>query len=187
MNISLDDVGVEVPAAATLAELLEGITPHIDPARLVTAVEVDGGRIDCTDRVALSSCRLAGTEAIAVRTEAPIEFAQARRREIADHVRQIAQLFTSVIDRLDAGETARANRALSGAARALGLVLELDEQLGVLDGGRTDCTAIADAVRLIGPRLEAAERDQRWHEVASLLRDELIPVLIRPEPSPPMG
>jgi hypothetical protein len=180
MHVSLDEVGMEVPAAGTLAELLEGITPHIDPARLVTVVCVNGDRVDCSDRGALSRCRLAGTEAIAVRTEAPIEFAQARRREIAGHVRHIAELFTSVVDRLVAGETARANRALSGAARALGLVLELDEQLGVLDGGRTDCGAIADAVRVIGPRLEAAERGQRWHEVATLLRDELVPALTLP-------
>jgi hypothetical protein len=177
MHISLDGAAVDVPSAGTLADLLDGIAPHIDPARLVTVVEVDGGRVDCTDRVALTGRRLAGSETITVRTEAPIEFAQARRREIADHVRHIADLFTTVVDRLDAGETARANRALSGAARALGLVLELDEQLGVLDGGRTDCAEIADAVRVIGPRLEAAERAQRWHEVASLLRDELVPRL----------
>jgi hypothetical protein len=187
MHVSLDDLGVEIPTAATLGELLDGLAPRIDPQRMVTRVEVDGTPIDGTDRVALAQRRLTGSEAIAIRTEAPAEFAQARRREIADHIQRIADLLSAAAEGLAAGETVRSNRALSGAARALGLVLELDNRLVALDGGPSGCAGIAETVQRIGPRLEAAERAHRWQEVAELLCDELVPALRRSPLVPDAG
>src|SRR5262249_37770849 len=74
MQVRLDGTDVEVPTAATLAELLEGIAPHIEPSRLVTQVEVDGTAADPTDDRALSAWRLAGAEGIRVDTETPDGF-----------------------------------------------------------------------------------------------------------------
>ena len=177
MQVSLDGVGLAIPPAATLDELLEGIAPHIDPARLVTSVEVDGAAVDSTDRAVLARWRLGGSEAVSIRTEARGEFVRARREAIAGDVRRIADLLGAAAEGLVAGETERANRALAGATRALGLVLELDHRLGVLDGEAARCAAVAEVVRRVGPRLEAAERARRWREVASLLAEELVPAL----------
>jgi len=177
MHVSLDDVPMEIPAAATLAELLEGIAPQIEPGRLVTHVEVDGATADPSDPARIARWRLAGAETITVRTEAPAEFAAARRREIAGHLRRIGDLLAAVADGFAAGETVRANRGLAGAARELGLVLELDRRLVALDRGPSRCDGVAEMVRRLGPRLEDAERGRRWHEVATLLSQELVPAL----------
>jgi len=83
----------------------------------------------------------------------------------------------SVADGFAAGETVRANRGLAGAARELGLVLELDRRLVALDRGPSRCDGVAETVRRLGPRLEEAERGRRWQEVATLLAEELVPAL----------
>ena len=177
MHVSLDEVPMEIPAPATLGELLEGIMPQIEPGRLVTRVEVDGASADPSDAVKVARWRLAGGEAIAIRTEAPAEFAAARRREITGHLRRIGDLLAAVADGFAAGETVGANRGLAGAARELGLVLELDRRLVALDRGPSRCDGVAEMVRRLGPRLEDAERGRRWEEVAVLLARELVPAL----------
>jgi hypothetical protein len=184
MHVSLDDVPMEIPAAATLSELLEGIAPQIEPGRLVTRVEVDGASADPSDPVGTARWRLAGAEAITIRTEAPAEFAAARRREIGGHLRRIGDLLAAVADGFAAGDTVRANRGLAGAARELGLVLELDRRLVALDRGPSRCGGVAEMVRRLGPRLEEAERGRRWQEVATLLAQELVPTL---RATPPEG
>ena len=177
MHVSLDDVPMELPAAATLGELLDGIAPQVEPGRLVTRVEVDGTPADPSDAGRMARWRLAGAEAITIHTEAPSEFAASRRQEIAAHLRRIADLLSAVADAFVAGDTIRANRGLAGAARELGLVLELDRRLVALDHGPSRCDGVAETVRRVGPRLEEAERTRRWNEVASLLAKELVPAL----------
>jgi len=177
MHVSLDDVPMEIPPAATLGELLDGIAPQIEPGRLVTHVDVDGAAADPSDPARIARWRLAGAEAITIRTEAPAEFAASRRREIVGHLRRIGDLLAAVADGFAAGETVRANRGLAGAARELGLVLELDRRLVALDRGPSRCDGVAETVRRLGPRLEEAERGRRWQEVATLLSEELVPAL----------
>jgi len=177
MQVLLDGNALDFPQAATLGELMEGIAPWLDPARLVTRVEVDGALVDATDRQAMQRWRLRGDEAVAVGTEPPAEFAQARRQEIAGHLRRIAQLVEAAARGLAAGEGADGNRLLAAATRELGLVLVLDRRLAVLDPGQERCEGVARTVRRIGPHLEEAERGRRWQEVAELLSEELLPVL----------
>jgi hypothetical protein len=177
MHVSLDDVPMEIPPAATLGELLEGIAPQIEPGRLVTQVEVNGSPADASDPALAARWRLAGGEAITIRTEAPAEFAAARRQQIAIHLRRIGDLLAAVADGFTAGDTMGANRGLAGAARELGLVLELDRRLVALDRAPSRCEGIAETVRRVGPRLEAAEQARRWHDVATLLVEELVPAL----------
>jgi hypothetical protein len=177
MHVSLDGRAVDVPGAATLGELLDGITPLIDPTRLVTRVEVDGAPADGTDRDALARWRLVGGEVVTVGTEAPAEFAAARRREIPHHLRRLAELFAVAADGFATGAAADANRVLAAGARELGLVLELDRQLTELGAVGPGCDTVAATVRRIGPRLTDAEQGGRWAEVATLLAHELVPAL----------
>ena len=177
MRVSVDGTEFEVPGATTLAELLEGIGPMIDPTRLVTELTVDGAHADSTDHPALAAWRLSGGERIAIGTETPLDFARVRRGEIAGHLTRIADMLTAVAHGFTTGLTTDANRVLAAATRELGLVLELDHHLAQLGGGERDCERIADTVGRIGARLTDAERAQRWHEVAQLLSDELVPAL----------
>lgn len=177
MRVCLDGTEIDVPQATTLGEVLEGIGPLIDPARLVTEVVVDGAAADSTDRPALAAWRLAGGETIRIGTEAPAEFARSRRAEMAGHLRTIAELLMAAARGFTTGETAAANRVLAEAARDLQLVLELDGHLATLDGAARNCDAIAATVERIGTRLNDAEQGRRWGEVAQLLSDELIPAI----------
>jgi hypothetical protein len=177
MRVSVDGTEITVPGATTLGELLEGIGPLIDPTRLVTDLVVDGRRADATDRTALAAWRLRGEECVSVGTESPEEFARVRRGEIAGHLTRIADLLTAVAHGFTTGLTVDANRVLAAASEELRLVLELDQHLARLAGSTPGCGQIADTVGRIGGRLNEAERDQRWDEVAQLLSEELVPAL----------
>jgi hypothetical protein len=177
MHVSLDGVTVDVPTPATLGELLEGLLPMVDPARLVTGVLVDDRAVDGSDLGALAGVRLGGGERVAIVTEAPQDFARARRREIPAHLRRIADRLGVAASGFEIGDAGPANRTLAEAARELSLVLELDRQLAVLDAEPAGCAGIAETVRRVGPHLEEAERDRRWTDVARLLTDEIVPAL----------
>lgn len=177
MRVALDGTEIDVPGATTLGELLEGMRPHIDPERLVTLIEVDGAAADASNGQALAAWRLGGGERVRIGTETPDEFAHSRRGEISGHLARIADLLGAVANGLVTGLTTDANRVLAAAARELGLVLELDQQLARLEGTVPGCARVVAAVDRIGDRLTAAERDKRWQEVAELLRDELVPAL----------
>lgn len=177
MRVCLDGTDIEVPQAATLGELLEGIGPRIDPARIVTHVEVDGAPADSTDAGTLAAWRLGGREAVAVGTETPHEFARSRRAEIGGHLVRIADGLAAAAGRFAAGETTDANRILAAATRDLSLVLELDQQLATLESVEPGCGRVIEVVGRIGAQLTDAEQGQRWSEVARLLADELVPAL----------
>jgi hypothetical protein len=177
MRITIDGQDTTVPGALTLSELLEGLAPVLDPNRLVTDVSIDGMPVDPNDPEACATRRLVGEETVQIMTETPIEFARARRVELADHLRLIADMLSAAASGLKAGGTAEANKLIAAAANNLGLVLTLDQHLAVLDQQGAAFDGVADAVRRIGPRLTEAERDRRWEEVASLLADELVPAL----------
>jgi len=177
MRVSVDGTEFDLPAAVNLAELMEALAPLIDPARVVTRIEVDGAPADPTDRAALASRRLAGRESIIVGSETPGDFAASRRLEIAGHLQRLADRLTAVANGLLAGDTAAANRLLASATRDLALVLELDHRVAVLEAGVPCCGAVVAAVDRVGARLAAAEQGRRWGEVADLLSRELVPVL----------
>jgi len=177
MEVWIDGTRMDVPTQGTLADLLDGLAPHLDTVRLVTRVEIDGIPVDGTDEGLLARWRLLGAESITIGTESPDQFARARRESIPGHLGRIADLLLAVSAGFVAGETSAANRGLAAAARELGLVLQLDRQLCEIDGEPAACHAIGDAVRRVGARLEAAERARRWDEVATLLADDLVPAL----------
>ncbi len=177
MRVSVDGNEIELPGAVSLAELVEALQPLIDPARVVTRIEVDGTPADPTDRAALAARRLTGRESIAVGSETPSEFAASRRKEIAGHLHRVADRLAAAASGLAAGETVAANRLLASATRDLALVLELDHQVAVLEAGVPACGALVAAVDRVGPLLAAAERERRWADVAELLSQELVPLL----------
>ncbi len=177
MRVAVDGTEIDVPGAATLGELLDGLAPRIDPARVVTRLEVDGRPADPTDRPALAAWRLTGAESLSIGSETPADFARSRRAEIAGHLRRIADRLAAVATGLLAGDTAAANHLLATTTRDLALVLELDQHVSLLDAGASRCTAVVAAVDKVGLRLTDAERARRWPEVARLLTDELVPAL----------
>lgn len=179
MHVTLDDIVVEVPRPASLAELLEGIEPHVDPARTITGLEVDGCPVDATDATALGAWRLAGDERVAVVTQTPGDFVAMQRARIPGHLDRIATQLSAAATELDAGDSGKANRLLATGTRELVLVLELDQSLSVLSATEVTCAEVVSVLERIGTRLTDAEKDGRWPELASLLRDELVPAIRR--------
>ena len=177
MRVTLDGIETPAPAAETLGELFDGVSPLLDPARLVTRLAVDGADADPTDARALAARRLTGAETIEIVTESMVEFARSRRAETAGHLRRIADLLALAADGLVAGQTVDANTVLAVATRELALVLQLDEELSRLDPDASACGQVLEAVGRVGVQLTDAERDHRWRDVAALLRDELVPAL----------
>lgn len=177
MQVSLDGKTMELAGARTLAELLEGLAPHIDPARTVTAVDVDGRPVDHSDRVTAAAFRLVGSERVCVTTETPAEFAASRRAALGGYLAAIAGRFDAAAARLRGGDVSEGNRLLAAASRDLALVLELDRHLCALDAQAARCDPIVSVLERIGSRLTDAERERRWEEVATLLSAELAPVV----------
>src|SRR5262249_14352470 len=164
VGVSVDGNEVELPGVASLAELMEALAPLIDPARVVTRIEVDGRAADPTDRAALGARRLTGRESITVGSETPRDFAASRRREISGHLQHLADRLAEVASGLAAGQIVAANHLLASATRDLALVLELDHQVAVLEAGVPGCGAVVAAIDRVGPRLADAERGRRWGE-----------------------
>ena len=177
MRLNLDGTDTTVPDGATLGELLDGAEPLIDPRRVVTSLDVDGRAVDPTDASRMGAWRLRGDEVITIRTATPEGFATARRTELAGHLHSIADLLSAAAGGFREGNSVDANIVFAEATRALLLVLELDQHVTQLLPGGSRCLPVAEVVRRVGPQLEAAERAQRWGEVASLLSDELVPAL----------
>lgn len=177
MHVRLDGVIMDLPTPGTLAELLEGVAPHVDTDRLVTRVDVDGASIDPSESAALARRRLRGTEEVTVETEGPGDFAAARRREVPVHLGRITNVLEVATRGFAAGQEADAYRCLALASQELALVIELDQSLACLDDVPSRCADVLATVRRIGPRLEAATRACRGAEVAALLADEMLPAL----------
>lgn len=177
MQVWLDGTMVEVPTAATLAELLDGLAPHVDPSRTVTGVEVDGRVLDHAEPTAAASCRLAGTETVRIVTETPAEFAAGRRAAMPEYLGSIAARLEAAAAGLRGGDALTGNRLLAEASRDLGLVLELDRSLSALDAAGTRCAAVVAVLERIGPALTEAERERRWDDVATLLSADLVPAV----------
>jgi hypothetical protein len=179
MQVTVDETIVEVPRPASLAELLEGIEPHVDPARTITGLEVDGCPVDATDATALGAWRLAGDERVAVTTQTPGDFVARQRAQIPGYLDHIATRLSAAVTELEGGDPGTANRLLAGGTRDLVLVLELDQSLSVLSETAATCAEVVTVLERIGTRLTDAEKAGRWPELASLLRDELVPAIRR--------
>jgi len=130
-----------------------------------------------TDTTTLAAWRLLGEETVAIDTETPEAFARAQRAEIPLHLDRIAVMLDEAAKDLRTGNTTHGNLRLAAGSRDLGLVLELDQHLSLLDASARNCAEVAAVVERIGPRLTAAEAESRWDEVASLLTDELVPAI----------
>jgi hypothetical protein len=177
MRVYLDGTEMTVPPAPTLAELLGGIAPLLDPTRLVTQVEVDGQPASPGDDQALAGWRLRGEEVIVIGTETPQHFAATRRAEMPGHLERIADMLAAAAEELRGGGTVDANRLIARATRELRLLIELDRSLLLLEPGPSRCAPVSATIRRIGPQLEEAGRARRWGEMASLLSEELVPAL----------
>jgi hypothetical protein len=177
MQVWLDGKVVEVPRAVSLAELLCGVSPHVDPDRTVTGVEVDGRAVDHADPAVASAFRLGGGETVRVVTETPLDFARSRRAAMGEYLDAIAQQLEAAALGLRAGDAVAGNRLLAEASRDLGLVLELDRSLCALDAAGTRCAAVVDVLERIGAVLTDAERERRWSDVADILCADLVPAI----------
>ena len=177
MRVVVDGSTVAAPVAATLGELFGGMSPHLDPARLVTGLSVDGAAVDPTDGGALARWRLSGGESVEILTETVIDFVQSRRREAAQQLARIADWLTLAAKGLRDGSTKDGNTVLAAATRELSVILQLDGHLMQLDPRGPSFPSVVDAIERIGDRLNAAEQDRRWSEVASLLDADLVPAL----------
>lgn len=178
MHITLDGAAIALPRPGSLGELLDALVPHVDPDRTITDVEVDGRAADFTDAVALAAWRLAGSETVSVTTLTPMQFAAERRGQIGAHLRHIAERLAQAAECFAGGDVQAANRLLATGSRDLGLVLELDQHLAVIEGGSPRCGAIVAVLEQWGTRLTEAEHQQRWDEVARVLAGELVPALL---------
>jgi hypothetical protein len=177
MQVSLDGTVMELPRAENLADLLDGLAPHVDPARDVTGLEVDGRPADPTDRPALSAWALTGAETIRIVSETPLDFARSRRAAMGEHLRHVFVVIEAAARELRGGDAPGGNRLLAIGTRDLSLLLELDQNLTLLDATAARCTAVVDVLQRCGEQLTAAGKGERWGEVARLLESELLPAL----------
>lgn len=177
MRIVVDGTIVPAPAAQTLGEVFGGVSPHLDPSRLVTELRVDGTFVDPTDGGALARWRLAGSESIEILTETVIDFARVRRAEAAQQLVRIADWLAVAAKGLREGATQDANTVLAAATKELAIILELDGHLMQLDAHGPTFPTVVHAIERIGEQLNAAERGKRWSEVATLLDGDLVPAL----------
>ena len=177
MRVLVDGAIVAAPAAQTLGELFGGVSPHLDPARLVTQISVNGAAVDPTDGGVLARWRLSGGESIEILTVSVIDFVQSRRREAGQQLGRIAEWLTVAAKGLREGATNDANTVLAAATKELAIILELDGHLMQLDPHGPSFPTVVQAIERIGERLNAAEHEKQWDEVASLLDADLVPAL----------
>lgn len=177
MRVLVDGQPVPAPGALTLGELFGGVTPYLDPSRLVTQLTVDTNPVDSSDAAAMAAWRLKGGESIEIITETVVDFVRSRRQSSARQLGRIADWLTLAAKGLRDGATTDANRVLAAATRELALILELDGHLMELDASGASFPSVVRAVERIGDQLNAAERASRWAEVATLLDQDLVPAL----------
>lgn len=177
MRVLLNGSEVSAPQARTLGELMAGLSPTMDPSHIVTKVRLGARELPGDEWEALAGLRLADGEDIAVETEAPGEFARARRAELAGHLRRIASRLDAAARGLEDGDLRSGNLTLATASRELGLVMLLDRHLAILDGGEARCERLAHVLTRVGPELEKAGRGCRWKELAALLLAEVVPAV----------
>src|SRR4051812_22623132 len=100
VRINEREIGPLIPGDATVGEMIEAIRVHVDPSEILTTVEIDGAAFSAGEEERWARRAAAPVKRLAIATATPVEFARAKRRElagalvvIAAKVRVVAELF----------------------------------------------------------------------------------------------
>ncbi len=166
-----------VASGATVGEIVEASRMHVDPAEMVTTIELDGVAFHAGDEQQYARRAAKGVERLRISTQSPAAFATEKRRSLAETLDGVAARSRMVSTLLRESETRSANGLLACLMEELRLTLLLDYQLALLAADEPS-TARED-IATLAPQLLAAEEGRAWETLASLLDGSLAPVLER--------
>jgi hypothetical protein len=166
---------VAADVATTVGEVVEALTPQVDPGRVVIAVELDGERFHAASDGPWLRRRAASVLGLRLRTVTPLELARDLRSDVGAALDLISGKLDLAIDGLGRGNARDATRLLAELLEELRLVLVLDHEVSVVDGRPT----VTDAPMLerLGEELIAAQRRTDRSETIRLLEYGLAPIV----------
>jgi hypothetical protein len=166
---------IAADVATTVAEVIEALTPHVEPGRILVGVEIDGQRFHAAGEGPWLRRRAATVLGLRLVTTTPAELALDLRRDVGAALDLIAGKLELAVRGLGRGEDRASSRLLAELIEELRLVLVLDQEVSVVDGR----PAVADAALLekLGEELLAAQRQADRAEMARLLENGLAPIV----------
>src|SRR3954463_5664163 len=132
VRINEREIGPLVPGDATLGEMIEAVRVHVDPAEIVTMVEIDGAAFSAGDEERWMRRAAAPVKRLVLATVTPAEFARVKRRELAGALLVVAAKVRVVGELFERGDERGANALTAALMEELRLVLLLDQQLATL-------------------------------------------------------
>jgi hypothetical protein len=169
------EVGALAAGPATVGEVVEAMRVHVDPAEILTAVEIDGVALSAGEEERWSRRAAAAVERLVLRTETAAGFVEVRQRDLASSAVAIAVRLADVAARFRAGDDRDANAILAVLMEELRLGLLLAEQLAIIAGGPVP--GIGEPLQPIVTGLIAAQEAKDWPRLAALLDEQLVPLL----------
>ena len=169
------EVGPLPETDATIGEIVEAVTVHVDPDEIVTAIELDGLVYSAGDEERYARRRASAVGRLVVITQTPSVFSAAMRVEIAAALSLVATKVEIVVGLFRSGDERGANSLFAALTEELRLVLVLDHQLTTLDG--SPVTPAVEDIRALAPMLLDAQERRAWAELSELLGGHLVATL----------
>jgi hypothetical protein len=169
------EVGAVDAVGATVGEMIDALSVHVDPDEIVTTVEIDGVSFSAGEEERYARRAAASVRRLVLGTATPAAFARGMRAELAAAVEVVAAKVELVVARFGSGDDRDANALLAALLEELRLALVLEQQVTTLDGALVR-EAIAP-VENIAPALLSAQERRAWGELATLLAERLAPAL----------
>jgi hypothetical protein len=169
---SLGDVAAE---RATVGEVVEALSVHVDPSEIVTAIVLDDEELSAGDDARYARRSAAGIRRLTLNTCSVPVLAARLRDDARGALVAIVQRLERVVGALGEGRMRDANRDLSIALDELRLVLMLDQQTVRLAGGPR--LTEEDALTPLAEDLLGAQRRADASTTRTVLAERLLPLL----------
>jgi hypothetical protein len=169
------DLGSLTPGGATVGEIIDAMTVHVDPREILTSVTIDGTTFSAGEGERYARRAGAGVDRLTLTTQPPAAFAAAKRTELTADLHAIAARLRSVVELFGRGDHQDANALLAALLEELRLAMLLDHHLTALDGAAT--AAPTAALAEVAPALLEAEQRGDWRTLASVIEMRLVPLL----------
>jgi hypothetical protein len=169
------EVGVLATGPATVGEVVEAMRVHVDPAEILTAIEIDGVALSAGEEERWSRRAATAVERLVLRTETAAGFVEVRQRDLASSAAAIAVRLADVAVRFQAGDARDANAVLAALMEELRLALLLAEQLAMIAGA--PAPAIGEQLQPVIGRLIGAQEAKDWSRLGTALGGDLVPLL----------
>jgi hypothetical protein len=169
------EVGAVEATGATVGEMIEALSVHVDPDEIVTTVELDGVTFSAGEEERYARRAAGNVRRLVLGTATPAAFARCMREELAAAVAVVASKVDLVVTRFRNGDDRDANALLAAIMEELRLALVLEQQVATLDG--TVVLEGVEPVQVLAPALLSAQERRAWGELSTLLGEQLAPAL----------